>query len=111
MVQHIAHNDRCVGSSPTCPNSINKTYSIVETIHTHTLHRYVSVGRTLRLVNILYICYRFIYFYIVLYSCFKVGEEDVFVIAVSDEDRTGTAEHLSAEALELRSITAERHRF
>ena len=22
MVQHIAHNDRCVGSSPACPNSM-----------------------------------------------------------------------------------------
>ena len=35
-------------------------------------------------VNILSVCYRFIYFYIVLYSFFKVGEEDVLVIAVSD---------------------------
>ena len=58
-------------------------------------------------VNILCFCYRFIYFYIVLYSCFKVGEEDVLVISMGDEDGTGTAEHLSAEALELRRIASE----
>ena len=59
------------------------------------------------LINILYVCYRFIYFYIVLYSCFKIGEEDVLVIAVSDEDRARTAENLSAEAFELRRIASE----
>ena len=62
-------------------------------------------------VNILYVCYRFIYFNIIFFCCFKIGEVYMLVVAMSYEDRARTAENLSAEAFELRRIASERHRF